>query len=323
MFIQSGAVVHLISPIKSKAGSSWAAVQRRHSTLQCGKTVNMQLHLQAVLVPVLQYGCQVWGMHSPRVAAANHVHLDLQRLYDHYPGTICALLPSTPCRVLLAESGLLPLQALWWRQTLQFWNSLAALPVGSFCHTLCLDILTDAFQGDACNMASSVAGCLHSVGYKMLHACDVVSLLDVDNIVEALTAQLQDMGSGALYCPCAAPTHGVVSCTYQQWFRPYCLRRYCCHLPISGRRMQRFLQFRLGCHGVPIAAGRFAGPSHVDRAHRACLSCNSGAVRDERHLVFECAALASVRSKYAGLLTGSSNTMRSLYAQPDHMGGSY
>ncbi|DBA97433.1 TPA: hypothetical protein ACH3X1_015152 [Trebouxia sp. C0004] len=81
-FHQSGPVVHLISPIKSKAGGSWAAVQGRRSLLQCSKTIKLQLHLlQAVLVPVLQYGCQVWGMHSPRVAAANRARLDLQRMY--------------------------------------------------------------------------------------------------------------------------------------------------------------------------------------------------------------------------------------------------
>ncbi len=48
-FHLSVAVVHFISPIKSKAGGYWAAVQRWHSLLQCGKTVNLQLHmLQAV-----------------------------------------------------------------------------------------------------------------------------------------------------------------------------------------------------------------------------------------------------------------------------------
>ena len=57
--------MHLINPIKSKAGGSWAVVQRRHSLLQCGNTVYLQLHLlQAILVPVLQYGCQVRGVHS-------------------------------------------------------------------------------------------------------------------------------------------------------------------------------------------------------------------------------------------------------------------
>ncbi len=95
-FHQTGAVAHLVTPIKSKAGGSWAAVQRRHSLLQCGKTINLHLHLlQAVLVSVLLYGCQVWGMHSPRVATANRARLDLQRLYDYYLRTICGLLPST------------------------------------------------------------------------------------------------------------------------------------------------------------------------------------------------------------------------------------
>ena len=145
-------------------------------------------------------------------------------------------------------------------------------------------------------------------------------LLEIDSIVEALTVQLQDVGSAALYCPREAPTRGVVSCTYEQWFGPYSLRRRYCHLPVSGRGMQRFLQFRLGCHGLPVAAGRLAGAAHIDRAHRVCLACNSGAVGDEMHLVFECAALASLRSRYASLFTGSTDTMRSFFAQPDHVG---
>ncbi len=84
--------------------------------------------------------------------------------------------------------------------------------------------------------------------------------------------------------------------------------------------MKRFLQFRLGCHSLPIAAGRFAGAAHVARAHRVCLACNSGAVGDEMHLVFECTALASLRSRYAYLSTGATDTMRSFFAQPEPMG---
>ncbi len=290
-FHQLGAVVHLIDPIESKAGGSWAAVQRQHSLLQCGKSVKLQLRLlQAVLVPVMQYGCQLWGMHNLRVAAANRARLALQRLYDYYLRTFCDLLPSTPRNTLLAELGLLPLQVFWWRHTLRFWNSLAALPAGSFYRTICLDILANAFRGGACNMASSLVACLHSMNYDMPRVCDVMPLLDVGNVVEALTAHLQVTCRGTLRCPRAAPTRGFVSCTYEQWIRLYSPRRRHCHLPVSGRRMQRFLQFTcmLGCHGLPIATGRLAGTGHVDRAHRVCLCCNSGAVGDEKHLVFEC-----------------------------------
>ena len=143
----------------------------------------------------------------------------LQRLYDYYLRTVYRLSPSTPRKLLLIELGLLPLQPLqvcWWRQTLQFRNSLAVLPAGSLYHTVCLDNLTNAFQGGACNMASSLqlAAHLHSVGFEMPRVHDVVPLLDVDE--EALTAHLQITGSGSLYYPRAAPTQGVVSCTYEQ-----------------------------------------------------------------------------------------------------------
>ena len=101
------------------------------------------------------------------MSLVNDARAALQRLYDYYLRTICRLLPSTPRWLLLTDLGLLPLQVFWWRQTLQFWNSLAVLPVVSLYHTVYLESLTDAFQGVACDMASSLAACLRSVGFEM------------------------------------------------------------------------------------------------------------------------------------------------------------
>ena len=109
------------------------------------------------------------------VAAADDARAALQRLNDCYLKTICRLLPSTPRKLLPTELGLLPLQVCWWRQTLQFWNSLVGLPVGPLLyHAVCLDNFADAFQGGACNMASSLATCLHSVGFEMPGVRDMV-----------------------------------------------------------------------------------------------------------------------------------------------------
>ena len=84
--------------------------------------------------------------------------------------------------------------------------------------------------------------------------------------------------------------------------------------------MQRFLQLRLGCHALPIATGRFAGADHMPRAHRICLACNSGAVGDERHMTFDCTALTFLRQRHAHLFMPSTITMRSFFAQQDHLG---
>lgn len=146
-------------------------------------------------------------MHSPRAAVTSNARLALQRLYDDCLRIIGDLRPSTPRRMMLAELGLLPLQVFWWRQALQSWNSLAGLrmPAGFVYYTVCLDNLSDAFQGGACNMTGLVAVCLQSVGFDMPHLWVVVPLLEIDSVVEALTARLQATGSCALFCPRMAP----------------------------------------------------------------------------------------------------------------------
>ncbi len=55
--------------------------------------------------------------------------------------------------------------------------------------------------------------------------------------------------------------------------------------------MQRFLQFRLGSHTVPIVVGRFAGGQHAARANRVCTHCGGVAVAIDLHVMFECPAL--------------------------------
>ena len=178
-------------------------------------------------------------MHSPRVAAANAARAALQRLDDYYLRTICRLAPSTPRKLLLTELGLLPLQGFWWRQTLQSWNGLAGLPIGSLYHTVCLDNLTDAFQGGTDNLANSLTACLHSVGFEMprVHGCGApVGCRWCCGGSDRTLAEYRFENSGSLYRPRSAPTQGVVSCTYEQWFEPHRPRRGYCQLPVSGRQ---------------------------------------------------------------------------------------
>jgi len=50
-----------------------------------------------------------------------------------------------------------------------------------------------------------------------------------------------------------------------------------------------------------------------------CTYYNSGALGDEQHLVFESVALDSLRQRYSDLFTVASDTMRSFFAQQNHM----
>ena len=131
------------------------------------------------------------------------------------------------------------------------------------------------------------------MGVSLPHNIDAVLILDVAVVVAALKADFEDSRVTSAGCPRQAPTSGVVKYTYAQWFQSYGAHRHYCQLPVSGRNMQRFLQFRLGCHKLPTATGRCAG---VVRASRHCTFYSAGALGDERHLVFDCASLVALQA---------------------------
>ena len=61
--------------------------------------------------------------------------------------------------------------------------------------------------------------------------------------------------------------------------------------------MQRFLQFRLGLHTLPIVTSRFAGGQHVDRTGRIFPHCGLGLLADELHVVHKCPLLQPLRQQ--------------------------
>ena len=89
-------------------------------------------------------------------------------------------------------------------------------PVGSLFHTILLDNLDDAFSvgNGANNFSGSIATCLQSIGQPMPLGRVAVPILEVGTIVEALRLHLGSTHDYALHCPRAAPSIGVVACTY-------------------------------------------------------------------------------------------------------------
>ncbi|DBA82196.1 TPA: hypothetical protein ACH3X1_007179 [Trebouxia sp. C0004] len=151
-------------------------------------------------------------MHTPR-GEAQKARATLQSMYDRHLRHICGVKYAN-CAMLLEELGLSPLQAYWWQQTLEFWNKIAASPVGSLFHTILLDNLDDnvSVGNDAKNFSCSIATCLQSVGQPMPVDSGTIPVLEVGTIIEALHQHLGGTHDCALHCPRAAPSVGVVAC---------------------------------------------------------------------------------------------------------------
>ncbi len=118
-------------------------------------------------------------------------------------------------------------------------------------------------------------------------------------------------------CPRTCPSSGAQLCTYLRWFaRPACLphKTSVLRLRLGLRRLRLFLRSRMGCHDLPSDAGRRQG---VPRLQRVCPQCSLGEVGHERPLVFTCAALEHIRSRYRHLFGPRTFTMVQFLWQED------
>ena len=85
------------------------------------------------------------------------------------------------------------------------------------------------------NRVSTTFAGLASVGYHMSQGTAVAAKLEVATIMDLLQDSLRDVNASDLGCPRVAPSVGVVSCTYHQWFMPFSRHRRYCQLSVSGR----------------------------------------------------------------------------------------
>ena len=81
--------------------------------------------------------------------------------------------------------------------------------------------------------------------------------------------------------------------------------------PLTASILRKFLQFRMGSHGLPGLTGGWAG---ISRDARVCPLCQSH-YPDEQHAMLECRALQTLRDEF-GCLFQHPMSMRQFMWQP-------
>jgi len=89
---------------------------------QCAnlRIINPRLKCQlfdALVYPILSYGCEIWGSNSLYGE-------DLERWHRQFMRQVLGLPSHSPSSMLYGELGRMPLRHRWYKQTLRFWNRL-------------------------------------------------------------------------------------------------------------------------------------------------------------------------------------------------------
>ena len=99
--------------------------------------------------------------------------------------------------------------------------------------------------------------------------------------------------------------------TYFAWFlRPNQLKAVpYFEIPMPISRLQLLMQFRMGSHALPVEQGRLARPA-IPRQLRRCTLCETRALGDERHFVFDCPHFTHIRRQFSLLYRDADGTMQ-------------
>jgi hypothetical protein len=302
------------STLHSKMWAAWALLQRQFRHLQCAASVGLLLKLYKVCVPpTALYGAGVWGPYKLRPPSAQ-CRAALMRSHLQMLKQIAGVRSTVATAILLRELDCRSLDAECWLSAIRFWNALAALPARHFYKRVALDACRAAVTLNVKNWAWAMFRGLRDLGYDMVISATDMVPLDVKRVCQLLDGQAAAMWEHLDVCPRTCPSSKARLCTYQAWCARLhsCSRKSFVNLPLSASCIKKVLRFRMGCHGLPRDSGSWAG---VPRADRVCRFCGIGSLGDERHLVFECPHLQSIRDRFSGLFRVS--TMKQFFWQDD------
>ncbi len=229
-----------------------------------------------LVLPILSYGCKVWGVDIKCGAAAEALHRDFLR-------RMLGVRRSTANYIVLAELARFPLQVHFWQQILRYHHKTIALEnvrLGKLAMVAGFALDHTAVKGSWQHyLGAFLRG--HTGQQQLFHNFDIASIIERSKHQHAFEYFADVEHSSLMLYRTMQPEY-----------------KYAAYLSdvkcLSNRRL--ISRFRSGCHGLHVDTGRWADGTPLDRACRLCLMCNSSdCVEDEQHFVFDCPAYSNIR----------------------------
>lgn len=287
-----------------KTLSAWALLKRQFPRLACTQGIWLMHQLyNACVRPVGMFGCGLWGVYPFRGQALKD-RSQINTQYLSHLKRMAHVRTSVSTPILLAELNAMALPDLWLLEAARLYNSLTNSS------QFFRDMLkgTVDFASENIGWAAGFQNSLMEVGFEVKLQADVP--IDCAALRHRLVTRALAIFEKTAIDPRTAPSDGSRLCTYKRWMWPFLGQKSILSAKIPHAHMQSLFRFRCGGHSLPNIVGARTG---IPRQERICPRCKTGPC-DERHLVFECSDLASLRHDFQFLFEPAM-TMRSFLWQ--------
>jgi hypothetical protein len=316
----------------TKAQAAWHGMINRCKVLGVYNVMVLKRLFEALVVSVLNYGCQVWGpyelssMHTNRMAWGEKA--DVEELQKMFLRTAMQVPKSTTIPVMMSEGRCSPLMHTWFKQSITWWNSVVVRRNDDLLRCAVNDSIDMAAAGCTTCWGAAFVATVSSVHPDAAALVRAKTRVDkVSTVIDALTRRWQVHSWGDHHFDAGTALRdiqesaGFKTLTYKHWFChdrvgvgeparcPVGQRQGFAYHVNQPQQIRMLSTFRMGCHKLNIEWLRHKLPV-VPRPQRLCECCDAGVVEDEMH-IFECTLYGALRDEFG--LTQAPMTDAAMY----------
>ena len=248
-----------------------------------GLPVDIQLYLfDTLVVPILLYGCEVWG--HQQIQCVEKLHLRFLKY-------VLGVKLSTCNSVVYGELGRYPLIITIKKRMISYWIRTLVGKETKLSHVMLqkLTMLQNS-RSYSSKWTSCIKSILDTCGLSYIWNCETP--VSVDWLKSAVTQSLNDQ----FLQNWRQDLESKSSCDFYSSFKlSFRIENY---LMSANQKVRRSVcQFRTANNKLPKVTGRY---KNIPRHERFCPACDKHEVGDEFHLLVECSnpVVVSARKKY-------------------------
>lgn len=247
-------------------------------------TIALKL-FDALILPVLSYGCELWG---------HVVDPEMEATEMHFLKYILNLPPSATNMAVRGELGQLPLHLLWRERILSYWNRLSSEEIP--------DLLKEAFhlsfwmhQTGKTTWVTKVKELFDKAGMSFAFTPQGCGRRVIEQVMTCYRDQFIQLWNSELRRQTSKRGEaGNKLRTYRLFKSRFQLEGYLSQVKVAKYRTA-LTKLRVSCHRLQIELGRYHKPCSIPPEQRLCKLCNC--TEDEIHFLCVCPAYNNLRDE--------------------------
>ncbi len=243
--------------------------------------VDCQLKLfDQCIMPILCYSSEIWGFENTSI---------LENIHLKFCKTVLGVKKSTPNFMVYGELGKFPLSITIKCRIISFWAKLVSGKASKISY-LMYKLLYSQHEANVIHSRwmQNVKSILTEVGVPGLWYNQVD--INASWLNQHTRTQLQNQFLQSWLASIDISSLGI---NYKIFKSEFIIEPYLINVP--ERLRKSLTRFRTSNHRLAVETGRWTG---TPRELRVCGKCNSGALGDEFHFLFECRHYDEARNRY-------------------------